>query len=143
MSLTMLLHFFLHGTVLAATIPISFPTYTPILSTAAGPVVPTPPAYRLQSLDQGAYLITEGLYQSLFFVGSENVIAVDAPPTIGEYILDAIRSVTTKNVSHVVYSHSHADHIGGAYLYGSDVDIIAHELCAQELALSSDSVHRT
>ena len=124
----------------AATISVS--RYDPVPTTAAGPI-PIPPGYRLQSFGDGAYMVTDGGYQNLFLVASESVVVVDAPPTIGENVLHAIRNVTTKPISHVVYSHHHADHIGGAYLYGppSDITIIAHRLTAEELALSPDS-HR-
>jgi glyoxylase-like metal-dependent hydrolase (beta-lactamase superfamily II) len=124
----------------AATISVS--RYDPVPTTAAGPIS-TPPGYRLQSFGDGAYMVTDGLYQNLFFVASESVVVVDAPPSIGENVLRAIRNVTMKPISHVVYSHHHADHISGAYLYGppSDVDFIAHRLTAEELAQSPDN-HR-
>ena len=85
---------------LAATISVS--SYQLLPSTAAGPPVPTPPAYRIEDFGSGAYMVTEGAYQCAFFVSDESVIAVDAPPTIGEGILHAIKSVTSKPVSHVV-----------------------------------------
>lgn len=51
-------------------------------------------------------------------------------------MLNAVQSVTSNPITHVVYTHYHADHIGGVYLYGSssDVTIIAHELTAYILA---------
>ena len=47
----------------------------------------------------------------------EGVIVVDAPPSIGENILAAIAEVTDEPITHVIYSHSHADHIGAAGIY--------------------------
>ena len=51
-------------------------------------------------------------------------------------MLRAIQDITDKPVSHVVYSHSHADHIGGAYVLGSpaNVTFVAHEATAEFLA---------
>ncbi|WP_188358713.1 MBL fold metallo-hydrolase [Rothia aerolata] len=49
------------------------------------------------------------------------------PITLSEHIMEAIRSVTDKPVTHVVYSHWHADHIGVTPVYGENVEIIAHE----------------
>lgn len=114
-------------------------TYAHVPETAAGSV-PTSLGYGLKSFGDGAYMVTDGLYQAMFFVASESVVAIDAPPTIGENIVRAIRSVTSKPISHVVYSHHHADHIGGAYLLGSpsNTTFIAHELTAQELAATPD-----
>jgi glyoxylase-like metal-dependent hydrolase (beta-lactamase superfamily II) len=42
-------------------------------------------------------------------------------------MLAAIKEVTDEPVTHVVYSHWHADHIGAAAVYGSKVKTIAHE----------------
>lgn len=93
----------------------------------------------MQSLGGGAYLLADGTYQSLFFVTPKSVIMVDAPPTTGENILAAIRSVTHLPISHLVYSHYHADHIGAAYLLAKKgVTIIAHELTEYELTITPD-----
>ena len=89
-------------------------------------------------------MVTEGLYQALFFVACESVIVVDAPPTIGHNMVNAIRSITSLPISHVVYSHSHTDHIGAAYLLGSpsNTTFIAHSLTLEELSLTPDSQRR-
>lgn len=139
MFVTLLFQLALLGTALAATIPVS--TYLPVPATAAGPPVPTSPGYRLEDFGGGAYMVTEGLYQGAFFVSDESVIVVDAPPTIGENLVHAVQSVTSNPISHMVYSHHHADHIGGAYLYQSaatNVTIIAHQLTADILAQVPD-----
>lgn len=127
--------------ILAAT---SVSTYNPIPSSEAIPPFLKPLGYRLQSFGNGAYMVTDGVYQGLFFVACESVVVVDAPPTIGNNIMRAIRSITALPVSHVVYSHSHADHIGAAYLLGapSNTSFIAHQETADKLALSPDYKHR-
>jgi glyoxylase-like metal-dependent hydrolase (beta-lactamase superfamily II) len=53
----------------------------------------------------------------MFLDTAEGVVAVDAPPTIGNNILRAIAAVTKSQVSHAVYSHHHADHTGAMVLY--------------------------
>jgi glyoxylase-like metal-dependent hydrolase (beta-lactamase superfamily II) len=55
------------------------------------------------------------------------VIAVDAPRSLGKKILAAIAEVSDEAITHVVYSHYHADHIGAAHLYPNNVKIIAQE----------------
>lgn len=94
--------------------------------------------YVVEEIDDGLYYITEGVYQMMFLVSEEGVIAVDAPPTIGQSILDAIGEVTDQQITHVVYSHYHADHIAGASLYPDDAEIIAHEKTAKRLARFDD-----
>ena len=89
-------------------------------------------------------MITDGTYHALFFIACEGVIVVDSPPIIGKNMLHAIRNVTSLPMSHIVYSHSHTDHIGAAYLLSSpaNVSFIAHQLTAQALTMVSDSQHR-
>ena len=86
-------------------------------------------------------MIADGTYQALFLVACGGVIVVDSPPIIGKNTLHAIRNVTSLPISHVVYSHSHADQIGAAYLLGSpsNISFIAHQLTAQALTMISDS----
>ena len=117
------------------------PDYAPVPIEAQGPKVSNITGYRVEHFGAGAYMVTDGMYQAMFFVACESVIAVDAPPTIGKKLLAAIKSVTPKPVSHIVYSHSHADHIGAAYLYGSppNVTIVAQAQTAQELALAPNA----
>ncbi|KAF2716569.1 Metallo-hydrolase/oxidoreductase [Polychaeton citri CBS 116435] len=142
MLLLTFLQLAIHSMASGATIAVS--SFAQVPTTAAGPPVQTPPAYRVQPFGDGAYLVTDGIYQGLFFVACESVIMVDAPPSIGENMVRAVRNITTKPISHVVYSHHHADHIGGAYLYGPPMNItfIAHRITAEQLALSPDYDHR-
>jgi glyoxylase-like metal-dependent hydrolase (beta-lactamase superfamily II) len=48
---------------------------------------------------------------------AEGVVAVDAPPSIGQNYLKAIAEVTDKPITHVIYSHAHLDHIGAAGVF--------------------------
>ena len=118
----------------------SAPTYAPIPSAAVGPPVSNTTGYRVEAFGQGAYMVTDGLYQSIFLVAYDCVIVVDAPPTIGHNLIHAINTVTNLPISHVVYSHAHADHIGAAYLLnGPNVTFIAHEETLTELARVHDN----
>lgn len=128
----------LFGCASAQVATLSVETYASLPSTAAGPPVQTPPGYRVENFGRGAYMVTEGLYQCAFFVSEDSVVAVDLPPTIGNDMIYAIGNVTSNPITHVVYSHHHADHIGGAFLYPSNATIVAHELTAYNLALTSD-----
>ena len=118
-------------------------TYAPIPTGALGPSVPNPPGYRIEHFGEGAYMVTDGLYQAIFLVGCESVIVVDSPPSIGYNMLRAIRDITPLPISHVVYSHSHADHIGAAYVLGApeNITFIAHRETADQLAMTPDK-HR-
>lgn len=100
--------------------------YAPVPSTALGPEIPAK-GYLVQEIRDGLYWLTDGTYQTMFLVTAEGVVVVDAPPTLGHNILRAIGEVTTRPVTHLVYSHHHADHIGAAGIFPDGVVRIAHE----------------
>jgi glyoxylase-like metal-dependent hydrolase (beta-lactamase superfamily II) len=76
----------------------------------------------------------------MFLVSDDGVIAVDAPPSLGENYIKAIREVTDKPIKYVVYSHSHIDHIGAAgNIYPDNVSIVAQEETAKLLKMANDS----
>ncbi|WP_460063018.1 MBL fold metallo-hydrolase [Streptomyces sp. YKOK-I1] len=118
------------------------PDYAPI---PAGSVGPTPNAdgYHVGRIAGNLYWVTDSYYQSMFLTTTRGVVLVDAPPTIGRNLLRAIDDVTRANgrpskVTHLVYSHSHADHIGAAGLFGKDVVRISHAATAGLLARAAD-----
>lgn len=99
--------------------------YMDIPDTAKGPAIDPAKGYRLQELGRGLYMVTENVYQSMFMVYDKGVVVIDAPPTIAAYIPKAIAEVTDKPITHLIYSHSHTDHIGGAKSLGGHPIIIA------------------
>jgi glyoxylase-like metal-dependent hydrolase (beta-lactamase superfamily II) len=105
---------------------------------ASGPMIDQDKGFLVEELGSGLFTINDGAYQMMFLTTGEGVIVVDAPPNTGENILAAIASVTDEAITHVIYSHSHKDHIGAAGLYPPGVTIIAHEDTAAHLAAKND-----
>jgi glyoxylase-like metal-dependent hydrolase (beta-lactamase superfamily II) len=70
--------------------------------------------YVLQRVTSRVWWISRHFYGSLFYVGSRGVLLFD--PFLGgaDATLAAISSVTDLPLTAVVYSHFHADHVGGA-----------------------------
>jgi glyoxylase-like metal-dependent hydrolase (beta-lactamase superfamily II) len=93
--------------------------------------------YLSREVKPGVFVVTEGLYQSMFVVTRSGVAVVDAPPTIGTRLTDAIRAATDKPVTHFIYSHSHIDHVGAAAQFGDVVRIASRETAAR-LARAGD-----
>ncbi len=100
--------------------------YLDIPESAKGPAVDAAKGYRIQELGRGLYMVTENVYQAMFMVYDKGVIVVDAPQTIAGFIPKAIAEVTDKPITHLIYSHAHSDHIGGAKSLGGNPIIIAH-----------------
>jgi glyoxylase-like metal-dependent hydrolase (beta-lactamase superfamily II) len=105
----------------------------PLPETAGGVPIDPGKGYFVEELDDGVYWVTEGTYQVMFVTTGAGVIVVDAPPSIGQNILNAIAEVTDEPITHVIYSHSHADHISAASIYPADATYIAHEETAAQL----------
>lgn len=109
----------------------------PLPETAKGPDLPQV-GYVLDEIADGIFWLGDGSYQCMFVVTAEDVIAVDAPPTLGHNILRAIDRVTKKPVTHVVYSHHHSDHCGAMSIYPKQASLYAQRATAQRLALLAD-----
>ncbi len=74
-----------------------------------GPVV--------QRLTDRVWWVAAFNYQTIFYVGDDSVLLFDAPEGISPMVAGAIAEVTDKPVTHVVYSHYHADHIADIGLF--------------------------
>lgn len=112
--------------------------YMEIPESAKGPPIDSAKGYRIQDLGKGLYMVTENAYQSMFMVYETGVVVVDAPPTYSAHIRQAINEVTDKPITHLIYSHSHTDHIGGAKGLGGNPIIIAQEETKTLLARDND-----
>ena len=98
----------------------------PVPETAKGVSIPQDKGYVVEEIKDGLYWVTEGAYTAMFLTTGKGVIVVDAPPSFGDKMLKAISDVTKEPITHVIYSHSHADHIGGASMYPKSAKYIAH-----------------
>lgn len=108
-------------------------TETTLLPDAAkGPPIPFK-GYLVGKLGDNLYSVTDGAYNTMFLVTEKGVVAVDAPPSLGQKYLKAIAEVTNKPVNYLIYSHAHIDHIGAAGLFPKNVSVIAQEETAREL----------
>ena len=103
--------------------------YLEVNESAKGPTIDPHRGYRLQELGKGLYMITDNAYQSMIMVYETGVVVVDVPPPFAQHISKAIAEVTDKPITHLIYSHSHIDHIGGAKSLNlsKGTTIIAHE----------------
>jgi glyoxylase-like metal-dependent hydrolase (beta-lactamase superfamily II) len=116
--------------------------YLPVPASERGPAIDAAKGYRVQSLGSGAYMVTEGVYQMMFIVHTDGVLLVDAPPSIGSKITQAVEDVAPgKKITHLLYSHAHIDHIGFAgeiQKTNPAMKIIAHEETQKLLTRAKD-----
>jgi len=98
----------------------------PLPEAAKGVPIPQDTGLYVKEVADGLYFATEGAYTTMFLTTGEGVIVVDAPPTFGDRLVKAIAKITKEPITYVIYSHSHADHIGGAGQYPASATYIAH-----------------
>ena len=109
----------------------TLPDYAPVPRSALGPAL-NEQGYYVARVERNLYWVTDGTYQSAFLTTSDGVVLLDAPPTIGHNIQRAVDEIASANgvsnkVSHLIYSHHHADHAGASSLFDKNVTRIGHE----------------
>jgi glyoxylase-like metal-dependent hydrolase (beta-lactamase superfamily II) len=118
----------------------ALPDFAPIPKSALGPAV-NADGYYVGRVERNLYYVTDATYQAAFLTTKDGVVLFDAPPTIGHNLQRAIDRIASDNgvsnkVTHIVYSHHHADHLGASSLFGKDVvrigQIQTKELLASE-----------
>ena len=117
------------GEMTAAAVP-TLPDYAPIPRSALGPAL-NERGYYVGRVERNLYWVTDGTYQAAFLTTREGVVLFDAPPSIGHNLQRAVDEIAAANgvsnkVTHLVYSHHHADHTAASSLFGNNVVRIGH-----------------
>src|SRR6202034_1104941 len=107
------------------------PDYAPVPPSALGPAL-NDQGYYVGRVERNLYWVTDGVYNSAFLTTADGVVLFDAPPSIGGDLQRAVDEIAAANgvsnkVTHLVYSHHHADHGAGSSLFGGDVVRGGHE----------------
>jgi glyoxylase-like metal-dependent hydrolase (beta-lactamase superfamily II) len=120
----------------------TLPSYAPIPRSALGPAVNAQGFY-VGRVERNLYWVTDATYQAAFLTTRDGVVLFDAPPTIGHNLQRAIDKIASENgvsnrVTHIVYSHHHADHLGASSLFGTNVTRIGQIGTKNLLASEND-----
>jgi glyoxylase-like metal-dependent hydrolase (beta-lactamase superfamily II) len=94
--------------------------------------------YVVERIAGRLYCLAKSGTMTVFLATDAGVVALDAPPALAEVYLPAIRGVTDAPVTHLVYSHSHLDHIGAASRMPAGAARIAQEETARTLGRRRD-----
>ncbi|HET6292493.1 MAG TPA: MBL fold metallo-hydrolase [Kribbella sp.] len=119
------------------------PDYVPVPESAFGPAL-NEQGYFVGRVERNLFWVTDGTYQSAFLATLDGVVLFDAPPTIGHNLRRAVDEVAAaegigNTVTHLVYSHHHADHAGAANLFGDDIVRIGHAETRRLLLRDNDA----
>ena len=119
----------------------TLPDYAPVPPSAFGPA-PNEQGYHVGRVERNLYWVTDGVYQSAFLTTTDGVVVFDAPPSIGHNLRRAVEEVAAANgvpntVTHLIYSHHHADHAGASSLF-ENVVRVGHEETRRMLLRDND-----
>lgn len=87
---------------------------------------------------ENAYFVHDNFEHQVFFVTDEGVVVYDALPDVTPFTLKAIAEVTDKPITHVIYSHHHADHARGMRLFPESAIKISNDETAKLLKEAND-----
>ena len=91
-----------------------------------------PPRLSVERLADNLHMITDQYDgNTLVFVRAEGVVLVDTKSLrAGSLLLEEVRRITGKPVTHILNTHHHFDHVGGNPSFPVNVEVIAHEVAA-------------
>ncbi len=92
----------------------------------------------VEQVGERAYVFRAGHHRSLFVITDAGVVVTDpiSPSVAAEYRA-AIRRITRRPVSHVVYSHYHWDRVSGAALFReAGAKVVAQAQCAERFRVN-------
>lgn len=103
--------------------PAQAPAQAPAAGRGAAPQGVSP----IEKVAGNVYWVRGAGGNSVIFVRSNGVVIVDTKlPNNGQALLDQIRTVTDKPVTHIINTHVHGDHTSGNPFFPQAVEIITH-----------------
>jgi glyoxylase-like metal-dependent hydrolase (beta-lactamase superfamily II) len=87
-----------------------------------------PNVAQIEKVKDNLYMITGGGGNTAAFITANGVVLVDTKnPNWGQAILDQVKTVTDKPITHIINTHTHGDHVGSNEFFPASVEIVAHE----------------
>ena len=95
---------------------------------------PEPPL-AIEKVTDNLFVITGGdAGNTAVFVRAEGVVLVDTKVAgSGQRILDLVRTVTDRPITHILNTHTHFDHVGSNAFFAHSVEVVAHENTAGQM----------
>jgi cyclase len=102
---------------------------------AAMAVFSQAPELAIDNVATNLYRITGQGGNTAVFVHGEGVLLVDTKlADNGQNILDQVRTVTDKPITHIINTHTHGDHTGSNSFFPATVEIVTHANTADNMA---------
>ena len=87
-----------------------------------------PPVQAIEKVKDNLYLIQGQGGNTAVYVAQTGVVVVDTKlANNGQAILDQIKTVTDKPITHIINTHTHGDHTGSNQFFPASVEVIVQE----------------
>ena len=98
------------------------------------PAPGAPNVAQIEKVKDSLFMITGGGGNTAAFITANGVVLVDTKlANWGQAILDKVKTVTDKPVTHIINTHTHGDHVGSNEFFPASVEIVAQENTAANM----------
>ncbi len=102
---------------------------------AQQPAATGPNVAGIEKVKDNLYMVTGGGGNTAVFVTANGVVLVDTKlANWGQAIMDQVKTVTDKPVTHIINTHTHGDHVGSNEYFPASVEIVAHANVSTSMA---------
>jgi cyclase len=89
----------------------------------------------IEKVKDNLYMVTGGGGNTAVFVTATGVVLVDTKlANWGQAIMDKVKTVTDKPVTHIINTHTHGDHVGSNEFFPASVEVVAHANVSTSMA---------
>ncbi len=93
-----------------------------------------PPIAPIEKVTGNLYMVTGEGGNTAVYVAANGVVLVDTKlANNGQAILDQVRKVTDKPITHIVNTHTHGDHTGSNQFFPASVEVVVQENTAANM----------
>jgi cyclase len=108
---------------------------------AQQPAPDGPKVAQIEKVKDNLYMITgtDSGGNTAAYIAANGVVLVDTKyPGWGQAILDKVKTVTDKPVTHIINTHTHGDHVGSNEFFPATVEIVTQANTATNMAKMSN-----
>ena len=121
------------GHVLAAIAGIGLVTMTAVQAQQPAPAGPN--VAQIEKVKDNLFMITGGGGNTAAYITANGVVLVDTKlANWGQAILDQVKTVSNKPITHIINTHTHGDHVGSNEFFAPSVEIVAQANTSANMA---------
>ena len=102
---------------------------------AQQPAATGPNVAQIEKVKDNLFMITGGGGNTAAYITANGVVLVDTKlSNWGQAILDKVRTVSDKPITHIINTHTHGDHVGSNEFFAASVEIVAQANTSANMA---------